>query len=49
MIDKLSGYFSLKPPAPAAPTSSTGGGSGGCGYIICGGAESSAVRNDQTL
>lgn len=47
MIDKLSGYFSLIPPAPAAPPASSGGDSGSCGYVICGGsASTAAVRQD---
>jgi hypothetical protein len=47
MIDKLSGYFSLRPPAPAAPPSSSDTGSGDCGYIICGANQSTtAARRD---
>ena len=47
MIDKLSGYFSLKPPAPATPPASSGSDSDGCAYVICGGsASTAAARRD---
>lgn len=48
MIDKVSGYFSLRPPAAAPPPASEGGsGSGDCGLVVCGGtASTAAVRRD---